>query len=215
VDLTEKENRLQEIAKEIDVCERCDLYRTRKKSVPGEGPAFAEVMLIGEAPGYYENEQGRPFVGASGKFLNDLLKRANLDRSEVFITNVIKSRPPENRDPLTNELVACAFWLEQQIDVINPKMIVTLGRFSMAHFLPGAKISDTHGQATWVKDRLIVAMYHPAAALHQQRLKSTLEEDFEKLPKFLAQARQPHKQSSNNDTGPSDQGDPTQLSLFS
>jgi len=186
--LQDREQALEQIADEIRVCERCELHRTRTKSVPGEGPADARVMLIGEAPGWNEDQQGRPFVGAAGKFLEELLAKAGLKRSDVFITNVVKSRPPGNRDPLPDEIVACAPFLVRQIEVIDPEVVVTLGRFSMARWFPGERISRIHGQAKRVGRRLIVPMYHPAAALHQQALRSTIEEDFARLPKILAES---------------------------
>ncbi len=181
---------LQEIASQVSVCQRCTLHHTRKRSVPGEGPANAEVMLIGEGPGFHENEQGRPFVGAAGKFLDELLQKAGMSRPAVFIANVVKCRPPNNRDPMPDELLACGEYLNRQIEAINPRVIVTLGRFSMARFLPGARISDIHGQARMVGGRLVVAMYHPAAALHQPALKSVVEADFARLPALMAQAGQ-------------------------
>ena len=184
----EKEQALAEIAAGIKVCTRCELYKTRTQSVPGEGPADARVMLIGEAPGWNEDQQGRPFVGAAGKFLEELLGAAGLSRGDVFITNVVKSRPPGNRDPLPDEIAACVPWLERQIEVIDPDVIVTLGRFSMARWFPGERISKIHGQSKRVGRRLIVPMYHPAAALHQQALRQTIVEDFGKLPKILAEA---------------------------
>lgn len=180
---------LQEIAGQVAGCEKCELHFSRKKSVPGEGPAHAQVLLIGEGPGFYENEQGRPFVGQAGKFLDELLAKAGLKRETVFITNVVKCRPPGNRDPQPEELLACSGYLDQQIEAIAPQLIVTLGRFSMAKFMPNAKISEVHGQAAWVRGRLVVAMYHPAAALHQPSLKPTLEADFARLPEFVKMAK--------------------------
>jgi DNA polymerase len=179
---------LSEVARQVSSCEKCALHFSRKNSVPGEGPAEAEIMLIGEGPGFYENEQGRPFVGAAGKFLDELLQKAGVSRKEVFITNVVKCRPPGNRDPLPEELAACGDYLDRQIEAINPRVIVTLGRFSMARFMPNARISDVHGQARWVKGRLVVAMYHPAAALHQPSLKISVEKDFTHLPDFISQS---------------------------
>ncbi len=202
---------LHQIAEEVAICTKCDLHHSRKKAVPGDGPVNAEIMFIGEGPGFHENEQGLPFVGAAGKFLDDLLASINMKRSEVFIGNVVKCRPPANRDPLPEELQACSAYLERQIQAINPKVIVTLGRFSMAHFLPGARISEAHGKATKVGGRLIVAMYHPAAALHQRSLQSTIEADFARLPVLIAQSSQvkeiqpPPKE---------DKDEPKQLSLF-
>ena len=181
---------LDQVAREVAVCEQCILHVSRKKSVPGEGPAQAEIMLIGEGPGFYENEQGRPFVGPSGQFLEELLQKAGLKRAEVFISNVVKCRPPSNRDPQPDELAACRPYLERQIEAIQPKVIVTLGRYSMGHFLPNARISSIHGRPSWVNGRLIVPMYHPAAALHQPALRKDIEADFANLPKLIAMARQ-------------------------
>ena len=183
------EDTLTQIAKEVLVCTNCALHESRKKSVPGEGPADAEIMFIGEGPGFHENEQGRPFVGASGKFLDQLLAQAGVTRSEVFIANVVKCRPPENRDPLPDELSACDKYLERQIEAINPSIIVTLGRFSMGKYTQGAKISQIHGQMRKVDDRYVIAMYHPAAALHQAALKPDILADFAKLPELLNEAR--------------------------
>src|SRR5512138_1865917 len=136
---------LSEVAKEVAVCTRCELHRSRKNAVSGEGPASAEIMFIGEGPGFYENEQGRPFVGAAGKFLDELLEKTGVSRKDVFITNVVKCRPHVNRDPMPEELAACWAYLERQIETINPLIIVTLGRYSMARFLPNARISEVHG----------------------------------------------------------------------
>lgn len=180
---------IKEIAAQVMVCQKCDLHLSRKNAVPGEGPSSVELMFIGEGPGFYENEQGRPFVGQAGKFLDELLAKAGVTREDVFITNVVKCRPPGNRDPLPDELGACRGYLERQIEALNPQVIVTLGRYSMAHFLPNAKISSAHGKATWVNGRLVVAMYHPAAALHQPSLKETVLNDFSHLPEFIQQAK--------------------------
>lgn len=203
--LQEKEEALEQIADEIKVCTKCELHRTRTKSVPGEGPADAQIMLIGEAPGWNEDQQGRPFVGAAGKFLAELLAAANLKREDVFITNVVKSRPPGNRDPLPDEIAACAPYLERQIEVIDPDVIVTLGRFSMARWFPGERISRIHGQPKRVGHRLIVPMYHPAAALHQQALKATILEDFGKLPRFVAEAEAAREDDEAEDEPPAEQ----------
>lgn len=181
---------LSQLASEVSVCQKCQLHFSRKKSVPGEGPSTAEVMFIGEGPGFYENEQGRPFVGAAGKFLDELLIRAGLNRETVYITNVVKCRPPANRDPLPDELNACGDYLDLQIKTINPLIIVTLGRYSMARYMANVRISDVHGKARWVENRLIVPMFHPAAALHQPSLKTAILDDFSRLPAFINQARQ-------------------------
>lgn len=181
---------LREVAQQVSVCQKCVLHQTRKCSVPGEGPANAEIMLIGEGPGFHENEQGRPFVGQAGKLLEYLLGKTGLKREQVFIANVVKCRPLDNRDPLPEELAACGEYLDRQVDAINPRVIVTLGRFSMGRYLPDAKISAVHGHPTWVNGRLVVSMYHPAAALHQPQLKPDLEKDFSRLPEFIKMAQE-------------------------
>lgn len=182
-------NLLQEIASQVAACKNCQLSYARKKAVPGEGSPTSEIMLIGEGPGFYENEQGRPFVGAAGQFLDELLQKAGVVRKDVFITNVVKCRPPGNRDPMPEELVACASYLDRQIEAINPLVIVTLGRYSMSKFLPNVRISEVHGQPAWVRGRLIIPMFHPAAALHQPSLKTSVERDFARLPEWIQQAR--------------------------
>ena len=201
---------LEMVAKEASVCVKCDLYHSRKLAVPGEGPAEAEIMFIGEGPGFHENEQGLPFVGAAGKFLDELLAEAGLLRSDVWIGNVVKCRPPSNRDPLPDELSACDRYLERQIKTINPRIIVTLGRYSMGKYFPGARISAIHGQMRRIGDRFIIAMFHPAAALHQGNLKPVIKADFARLPELLEQARQ---MLGKNDSSGQDE-DPRQLSLF-
>ncbi|MFZ1042023.1 MAG: uracil-DNA glycosylase [Anaerolineales bacterium] len=206
---------LAQVAKEVAVCEKCALYHSRKKSVPGEGPANSEIMFIGEGPGFYENEQGRPFVGASGQFLDQLLSQAGLKRADVFIGNVVKCRPPGNRDPQPEELAACDVYLERQIKAINPSIIITLGRYSMGKFMPGAKISTVHGQMRKVGERYVIAMFHPAAALHQASLKPAILADFAKLPELLEQARKGLGRSAPDiikEEEPKE--DPKQLSLF-
>ena len=210
---------LDQIASEVTVCEKCQLAFSRKRAVPGEGPSEAEILFIGEGPGFYENEQGRPFVGAAGKFLEELLRRAGLTREAVFITNVVKCRPPANRDPLPEELAACNGYLERQIEALNPYVIVTLGRFSMAKFMPNSRITEIHGKAKYVNDRLVVAMFHPAAALHQPSLKGAILDDFGRLPTYLEQARI-HRQTmlkaaeTNTSAVQSEEQEPNQLSLF-
>ncbi len=207
---------LSEIAEQVKICEKCKLHTSRKLSVPGEGPANAEIMFIGEGPGFYENEQGRPFVGAAGKFLSELLSKIDLKREEVFIANVVKCRPPGNRDPEPDELAACNEYLERQIAAINPHLIVTLGRISMGRFMPDVRIGEVHGQARWVGERLVVAMYHPAAALHQPALKPTIERDFGQLPGYVLESKKKHAPqpvSPPPDEKPFDL-EATQLSLF-
>jgi uracil-DNA glycosylase family 4 len=180
---------LEKIAREVANCEKCGLHFSRKLAVPGDGPADAEVMLIGEGPGFYENEQGKPFVGPAGHFLDELLVKAGLKRERVFIGNVVKCRPPGNRDPQPDELSACKTYLEAQMAAINPRVIITLGRFSMGYFIANGKISAIHGRPVWVGERLIVPMYHPAAALHQPALRDSILADFAGVPRFLELAR--------------------------
>jgi DNA polymerase len=211
------EDALAQIAKEVSICTRCSLHESRKKAVPGDGPADAEIMFIGEGPGFHENEQGHPFVGASGKFLDQLLAQAGVTRAEVFIANVVKCRPPDNRDPSTEELAACDTYLEEQIKTINPSIIVTLGRISMGKFFSNVKISAVHGQMQKVGERYVIPMFHPAAALHQAALKPAILEDFAKLPALLNEARKGLGRAAvekKKKTGPLNDGKPKQLSLF-
>ncbi|HEU5317336.1 MAG TPA: uracil-DNA glycosylase [Chloroflexota bacterium] len=211
-----KSQALREIAAEVSRCTRCDLYKHALKGVPGEGDPNADVMLIGEAPGYHENQQGRPFVGAAGQFLEALLGSVGLTRKDVFIANVVKHRPPENRDPLPDEIGACVPYLQRQIDAIDPKVIVTLGRFSMGYFFPGEKISRIHGIARRHGSRLILPMYHPAAALHQGSLRRVVEEDFLRLTQALADARKLDAAPPPSPAAPPPVAAPSpkQLSLF-
>lgn len=197
---------LEQIAAEVSACTRCILSKSRVKAVPGEGPAHADIMFIGEGPGFHENQQGRPFVGAAGQFLEELLAAIGLKRDQVFICNVVKCRPPGNRDPLPEEIEACKPYLDRQIAAIGPKVIVTLGRFSMARAFPNEKISRIHGQPRKVDGIVYMPMYHPAAALHQPSLRKTVEEDFKKLPALLKEIDQ------LQDEEPPEQAQ--QLSLF-
>lgn len=178
---------MAQVAAEIRVCTTCELCRTRTQAVPGEGPATARILLVGEGPGWHEDQQGKPFIGNSGKFLSELLASAGVSRVEVFITNVVKCRPPSNRDPMPDEIAACAEFLDRQIAILDPEIVVTLGRFSMARWFPGERISRIHGQAKRDGRRMIVPMYHPAAALHQGALRPVIEEDFARLPKILGE----------------------------
>ena len=203
------------VAQQVAVCTRCKLHYSRKLAVPGEGPPDASIMFIGEGPGFHENEQGRPFVGAAGKLLDELLNNIGMQRSEVFITNIVKCRPPGNRDPEQEEIETCDPYLERQIQAINPRVIVTLGRYSMARFMPNAKISAVHGQAVNVKGRLVVAMYHPAAALHQQSLRSVIEDDFAHLPDLISKAdSKPEMETEESTAEQPNKVEPKQLSLF-
>ena len=181
---------LEVLAAEVVRCTRCLLHQGRTKAVPGEGPENADIMFIGEAPGFHEDQQGRPFVGAAGKFLDELLGSINLKRKDVFIANVIKCRPPGNRDPLPEEMEGCRPFLDRQIELIQPKLVVTLGRFSMARAFPKARISRIHGQPRKIDGVVYYPMYHPAAALHQPSLRRTIEEDMFRIPELIARAEQ-------------------------
>ena len=216
---------LAEIAKEIHVCEKCALSQGRTHAVPGDGSPTAEIMFIGEGPGFHEDRQGLPFVGPSGKFLEELLALIGLNRQQVFITNVVKCRPPENRDPLPTEIDTCTKnYLYRQIEAINPKVIVTLGRFSMGLFFPNGKITAIHGKPKWENGRAFLPMFHPAAVLRNMAgLKPQAEADMRKLPDLLAEAKKraasptAPKGATNNSTDPTSgtgKPPPTQLTLF-
>ena len=203
---------LKQVADETSVCTKCELHHSRINAVPGEGPSDADLLFIGEGPGFHENEQGRPFVGAAGRFLEELLENVGMSREQVYITNVVKCRPPGNRDPRPEEIEICTRdYLDRQIQSIKPKVIVTLGRFSMALYLPNAKISEVHGQPLRVKGRLVVPMYHPAAALHQGSLRPVIESDFSKLPELISEVADVPEYSENPRE---EKQDPKQLSLF-
>jgi len=180
-----REQALEDIHAQVRACTQCQLHVGRTRAVPGDGPVNATLMFIGEAPGFHEDQQGIPFVGAAGRFLNELLQKAGIDRGTVYITNVIKCRPPGNRDPLIEEVNVCTPFLDQQIKIISPQVIVTLGRHSMNRAFPDEKISIVHGQPRKVNDRVYFPMYHPAAALHQPSLRSTVEADFDRLRALL------------------------------
>ena len=179
---------LTELYEEIAGCQRCILAQSRKNPVPGEGPQNAQVLFIGEGPGFHEDQQGRPFVGAAGHFLEELLAEIGLTREDVYICNVIKCRPPQNRDPLPEEIEACKPFLDRQIEIISPQMIVTLGRFSMERYFPGAKISQVHGQPRKIGGIIYYPMYHPAAALHQPKWRQVVQDDMSRIPQILSQA---------------------------
>lgn len=206
---------LKEVAAEVSVCTKCDLCKGRTKAVPGEGNPHAQVMFIGEGPGFHEDKQGRPFVGPAGQFLEELLASINLKRADVFITNVVKCRPPNNRDPLPAEIDACNGYLDRQIAAINPQVIVTLGRFSMAKFFGGEKISAIHGRARKIDGRICIAMYHPAAGLHQQSLKESIRSDFKKIPLVIAEAERLAAEGKMKAEPPKAKEEPPeQLALF-
>lgn len=180
---------LDQIAAQVRACQLCPLAGGRTQAVPGEGPANAEIMFIGEGPGFHEDRQGRPFVGASGKLLEDLLATIGLTRDQVFIANVVKCRPPDNRDPLPTEIEACSPYLDRQEAAINPRIVVTLGRFSMQRYFPGQSITRIHGQVKRAGDTAYMAMFHPAAALRNPQWMSEIRNDFAKLPALLDKLR--------------------------
>ncbi len=197
---------LVELYQEISRCHRCELAKHRTRVVPGEGAEDAEVVFIGEAPGWHEDQQGRPFVGAAGKFLDTLLASIDMCREGVYICNVIKCRPPENRDPSPQEIEACQGWLDKQLDLLHPRIVVTLGRYSMARFFPGESISRIHGKEYRRGGVIYYPMYHPAAALHQQKLRQIIEADMLRIPLLLSESE------TENTCEP--EPEPEQLSLF-
>lgn len=176
---------LASLARKIQDCRRCPLFKTAKNSVSGEGDPKSGITFIGEAPGRYEDETGRPFVGRAGKLLDKLLESIKLKREDVYITSVIKHRPPKNRQPKSPEIKACSYWLNQQLSVINPRLIVTLGRIGMEYFLPEKKISAVHGKIQKMGKYTIFPVYHPAAGLRSTRNRLKLFEDFSKLKEII------------------------------
>ena len=195
---------LTELYQEIARCQQCGIAKFRNKVVPGEGAEDADILFIGEAPGWHEDQQGRPFVGPAGQYLDELLASIGLKREQVYIANVIKCRPAANRDPLPVEINNCRKWLERQIEIISPRMIVTLGRYSMAMFFSGKSISKIHGTAQKRDDIIYYAMYHPAAALHQGNLRQVIEADMLNIPSILEQVK----------SIPATEASPQQLKMF-
>lgn len=207
-DQPSRQAQLETLNAAVRACTLCPLHGGRTRAVPGAGPVDAQIMFIGEGPGFHEDRQGLPFVGAAGQLLDELLAGIGILRSEVYITNVVKCRPPQNRDPLPAEITACGTYLDEQLALIKPRVVVTLGRYSMARWFPNAKISAIHGRAKSIGGVLYVPMLHPAAALHQPAWREQLEEDFRKLPVYLQQA-------DAADEGPADEPPAAQqLSLF-
>ncbi len=191
----ERQKALEAIAAEVRVCTNCRLHETRTRAVPGEGDPETEVVFVGEGPGEQEDRQGRPFIGASGQLLTELIGSIGWQRDEVFITNVVKCRPPGNRDPQPDEIAACSVYLRRQLEVLDPAVVVTVGKFSLNSFRPGERISATHGTAvpadarTGAQNALAFAMYHPAFALYQSSNKQTLVDDMTRLPAALIESR--------------------------
>ena len=178
--------RLERLHRAVLVCTRCGLGSTRTNAVPGTGPCPAEIMIVGEAPGFNEDVQGKPFVGQAGKLLDTLLAGIGLRREDVYITNVLKCRPPQNRDPMPNEVEACAPYLTWQLKLVEPKVVIVLGRHALERLLPGhGPISRVHGQMVERGGINYVAVYHPAAALHNGSLVSDLQADFLSVRRYL------------------------------
>ena len=208
---------LEEVARLVKNCTDCPLAGGRINAVPGEGPSNAEVMFIGEGPGFQEDRQGRPFVGAAGKFLEELLASINMTRQQVFIANMIKCRPPQNRDPSPAEMSSCSKYLDRQIELLDPKLIVTLGRFSLGRFFPGESISRARGRVREKDGRRIYPVMHPAAALHRQELRSVIVQDFSQIPAIIADMPQVEPDVAltvSSGSAPHDVPAPEQLSLF-
>ena len=183
-----KQYQLDALAKEIVTNQVCEnLAATATQLVLGEGNPDADIVFIGEAPGEQEDKQGKPFVGRAGQFLNEMLELINLQRSDVYITNIVKYRPPNNRDPEDDEKAAFLPYLHKQLAIIQPKLVVTLGRHSMQEFLPGARISQIHGQPKRKSGIVYLPLYHPAAALYNGAMRETLVDDFKKIPKIIDQ----------------------------
>ncbi len=203
-----KQAKLTEIANEIKMCTKCPLHKGRIHAVAGEGPSNARLVFAGEAPGFHEDQQARPFVGASGRYLEQLLEGIGLTREDVFITNIVRCRPPDNRDPLNPEIEACESYLSRQMSIIQPHVIATLGRFSMAHFIPKGKISKIHGQEVRQDGRIYFPLFHPAAVLRNPNLKEVMVNDFKKLKSLLDELA---KNPPDNTPPPPK---PKQLSLF-
>jgi uracil-DNA glycosylase len=218
-----KVGQLSAIHSEIYACTRCGLHSGRTRTVPGAGNPDAEIMFIGEAPGETEDRQGLPFVGKSGQYLDELLARIGLSREAVFIANVVKCRPPNNRDPQLDEIEACNPYLRQQIAIIDPLVIVTLGRYSMNMFFPNARISAIHGQPQYGTTRAYYPLYHPAAVLRDSSLRPVMETDFARLLDVIAevQRRRVAGEMVDDDTAPirktppdAEQDKPRQMGLF-
>ena len=197
---------LEKLNLQIRSCTLCSLSQKRNRAVPGEGAPSANILFVGEGPGFYEDQQGRPFVGAAGKLLKKLLHSIGLTREEVYITNMVKCRPPNNRDPLPSEIQACKSYLDRQLDMVAPKIVVTLGRYSLARFFPNETIGKARGLPRKWNGLTVYPVYHPAAALRSSKLREILEKDFQMLPNLL--------ESSHADTDDTQKNQVTQLNLF-
>jgi uracil-DNA glycosylase len=216
----DRQAQLQAVAEEIRTCTACRLYENTTNPVPGYGNPEAEILFIGEAPGFYEDQQGLPFVGRSGRYLDYLLELIGMKREQVFITNVVKHRPPDNRDPQADEIIACKHFLDRQFAIIDPLVVATLGRFSMERYFPNARISRIHGQPRYADDRAYYPLYHPAAALRNPELRRAMEADIKRIPEIIEEVKRRRAGDTANNPGqdaPPDAGDdepPRQLKLF-
>lgn len=181
----QSEELLKTIEKAVNTCRKCRLSKWRNRAVPGAGSSSASIVFVGEAPGYNEDKQGLPFVGRAGELLGEMLRQNGIRREEVWIGNVIKCRPPDNRDPMVDEIRSCTPYLEKQIETINPKLIVTLGRFAMSYYIKEGTITQNHGRVFKLGGRLILPLYHPAAALRDPNVRAVLERDFKMIKKVL------------------------------
>jgi DNA polymerase len=173
------------LERRVNACTRCTLSQKRTNAVPGEGSRSADIVFVGEGPGFHEDQQGRPFVGPAGRLLDELLASVGLDRKDVYITNMIKCRPPNNRDPLPGEIEACKPYLDEQIEMIAPKVVVALGRYSFSKFFPDEPIGKARGKPRRWNGLIVYPMYHPAAALRNGSLRTALERDFQSLLPLL------------------------------
>ena len=203
---------LHEVAQLVQQCTDCPLSQSRTNAVPGEGPDDADLMFIGEGPGFHEDRQGRPFVGPAGQFLDGLLASIGTNRRQVFIANMIKCRPPENRDPMPHEISACQKYLERQIELVNPKLIVTLGRFSLGYFFPGESISRARGRVREKNGRRVYPVMHPAAGLRRQELRASIIQDFQAIPSLLEESL--HSTPVQAEAERRETYSPEQLNLF-
>jgi len=214
---------LEELYRDVARCTACILHKSRTHPVPGEGPERVEILFIGEGPGFHEDQQGRPFVGPSGRLLEKWLALIGLTREQVYIANVVKCRPPENRDPLPSEVETCRPFLERQIELLDPCLIATLGRHSMERYFPGAKITQVHGRARRDGRRVYLPLYHPAYILRNMNAAPAAEADFIKIPRLVARlyevlaeearAGRPEAAPLAPDLPPPDEG-PQQLRMF-
>lgn len=202
--MVDHEAALAAIAAQVKDCTRCNLYKGTQNAVPGAGNAYTEIMFVGEGPGFNEDRQGLPFVGRSGEYLNYLLDLIGISRDQVFITNVVKHRPPENRDPTPDEIIACKPYLDEQEAIINPLVIATLGRFSMARYFTNAKITAIHGQPKYDVDRKIAfyPLFHPAAVLRNPSLRRDMEADFKRMLEVVAKVKAMRAGTSEPESAP-------------